>query len=148
MEFFMIQIDVTMVPTIDSVENSFECHVQFINLRYREIFAFFQDCLDQNLILNLTDYVLENDQTDQSDRTTYYSTTMENAQAFEQKFQDLTADFSMRKFWNQAGFETTTSIKEIDFNSVGYLTAPDTQVKVQVVNTDHSEIWGISFPHY
>jgi hypothetical protein len=73
---------------------------------------------------------------------------MENAQAFEQKFQDLTADFSMRKFWNQAGFETTTSIKEIDFNSVGYLTAPDTQVKVQVVNTDHSEIWGISFPHY
>jgi hypothetical protein len=54
----------------------------------------------------------------------------------------------MRKFWNQAGFETTTSIKEIDFNSVGYLTAPDTQVKVQVVNTDHSEIWGIPFPHY
>jgi len=141
----MIQIAVTMVPTIDSVENSFECHAQFVNLQYREIFAFFQDCLDQNLILNLIDYVLEDVQ---SDRTTYYSTTMENAQAFEQKFQDLSADFSMRKFWNQAGFETTTSIKEIDFNSVEYLTAPDTQDKVQVVNTDHSEIWGIPFPHY
>ena len=134
-----------MVPTIDSVENSFECHAQFVNLQYREIFAFFQDCLDQNLILNLIDYVLEDVQ---SDRTTYYSTTMENAQAFEQKFQDLAADFSMRKFWNQAGFETTTSIKEIDFNSVEYLTAPDTQDKVQVVNTDHSEIWGIPFPYY
>jgi hypothetical protein len=145
MEFFVIQIDVTMVPTIDSVENSLECHARFIDLQYREIFAFFQDCLDQNLILNLTDYVLEDEQ---SDITTYYSTTMENAQAFEQKFQDLAADFSMRKFWNQSGFETTTSIKEIDFNLVEDPTAPDAQVKVQVVDANHSEIWGIPFPYY
>jgi hypothetical protein len=141
----MIQIDVTMVPTIDSVENSLECHAQFIDLQYREIAAFFQDCLDQNLILNLTDNAMA---ADQSDITTYYSTTMENAQTFEQKFQDLSADFSMRKFWNQSGFETTISIKEIDFDLVEDTTGADAHVKVQVVNTDHSEIWGLPFPHY
>jgi hypothetical protein len=144
MEFFMIQIDVTMVPTIDSVENSLECHSDFINLHYHEIFAFFQSCIDQNLVLNLTDNV----QDGYSDITSYYAISMENAQAFEQKFQDLSSEFSMRKFWNQSGFETTISMKEIDFNYVEDPTGPEALAKNQIVNEDASEIWGIKFPHY
>jgi hypothetical protein len=82
------------------------------------------------------------------DITSYYAISMENAQAFEQKFQDLSAEFSMRKFWNQSGFETTISMKEIDFNYVEDPTHPEALAKNQIVNTDASEIWGIKFPHY
>jgi hypothetical protein len=141
----MIQIEVSMVPTTAQGENSLDYHAQFVNVHYREIAGFFQSCIDQNLILNLTD----NSQVDgQPDITTYYSTTIENAQAFEQKFQDVTAEFSMRKFWNESGFETTITMKEIDFDSVEDPADPNAQVKVQVVNEDHSEIWNIPFPYY
>lgn len=133
-----------MVSTTAQGENSLDYHAQFVNVHYREIAAFFQGCIDQNLILNLSD---NSQEAGQPDITTYYSTTIENAQAFEQKFQDLTAEFSMRKFWNQSGFETTMTMKEIDFDSVENPTDPDARIKVPVINDDHTEIWSIPFPY-
>ena len=138
----MIAIDVTMIPTNDQVENSPESMGEFVNLQYREIVAFFQDCIDESLILNLIDNVVG----DRESVTTYYSTSIENAQLFEQKFQDLSAEFSIRKFWNQHGFDTTISMKEIDFNYVEDLTVPYALVKTPLIDKENSEIWGVPFP--
>jgi len=140
----MIQIDVTMTATNDLAEHTLEYQAPFVNLSHLEISAFFKSCLEQNLILNLID----NYQTYESDQTTYYATTMENALVFEQKFQDLSADFSMRKFWNQHGFDTVFSMQEVDFDLVGDPTDPDAIKKTVLLNEEASEIWGIQFPYY
>jgi hypothetical protein len=139
----MIAIDVTMSTTNDQIDNSLEYHADFINPNLDKIFAFFRSCVDQELVLNFIDNVQEAN----TDITTYYSISMENAQAFEQKFQDLSAEFSIRKLWNQAGLETSFSMKEIDFNYVEDPTHPEAFKKTVLVDEETSQIWGIQFPY-
>jgi hypothetical protein len=54
----------------------------------------------------------------ETDITEYFSMTEQNAQLFESKFQDLSANFSMRKLWNEVGFDTTITLSETDFESI------------------------------
>lgn len=141
----MIQIDVTMTATNEQIDNSLEYQADFINSNYNEVFAFFRRCVDQGLVLNFIDNVQDADAN--TDVTTYYSISMENAQAFEQKFQDLSAEFSLRKMWSEAGFETSISMKEIDFNYVEDPTHPEAFKKTVLVDEENSTIWGIQFPY-
>ena len=78
----MIAIDVTMIPTNDQIDNSLEYQADFINLNFDKVFAFFQNCVNQGLVLNFIDNVQEAN----TDITTYYSISMESAQEFESKF--------------------------------------------------------------
>jgi hypothetical protein len=139
----MIAIEVTMIPTNDQIDNSLEYQADFVNSNCDEIFAFFRSCVDQGLVLNFIDNVQESN----TDITTYYSISMENAQAFERKFQDLSAEFSIRKLWNQAGLETSFSMKEIDFNYVEDPTHPEAFKKTVLVDEENSTIWGVLFPY-
>ena len=139
----MIQIDVSMTPTNDQINNSLEYHANFINSNVDKIFAFFRNCVDQDLILNFIDNV----QNANTDITTYYSISMENAQEFERRFQDLSSEFSLRQMWNSAELDTTISMKEIDFNYVEDPTHPETLKKTVLVDEESSTIWGISFPY-
>lgn len=139
----MIQIDVTMTAKNEQIENSLVYQADFVNSNFNKVFAFFQDCVDQGFVLNFVDNV----QDENTDVTTYYSISMENAQAFEQKFQDLSSEFSIRKMWNSAGLETTVSMKEIDFNNVEDPTHPEAFKKTVLVDAENSTIWGIQFPY-
>jgi superfamily II helicase len=141
----MIAIDVTMTATNEQMDNSLDYHASFINSNYSKVFAFFRRCVDRGLVLNFIDNVQDADAN--TDVTTYYSITMENAQVFEQKFQDLSSEFSLRKMWNEAGFETSISMKEIDFNYVEDPTHPEAFKKTVLVDEENSTIWGIQFPY-
>jgi hypothetical protein len=127
---FMIAIDVTMFPVGTDANVGQDYTMPFVNKEYKAIFAFFQDCVDQSLILN----VIEHEEFFNSTVTTYFSPNMEKAQLFEQKFQDLTAEFSMRKFWNQSELDTTTAFREVDFDLVWNT--------FELVNQEFLEIWG------
>ena len=139
----MIQIDVTMTATNEQIENSLVYQADFVNSNFNKVFAFFQDCVDQGFVLNFIDNV----QDQNIDVTTYYSISMENAQAFEQRFQDLSSEFSIRKMWNSAGLETTFSMKEIDFNYVEDPTHAEAFKKTALIDAENSTIWGTRFPY-
>ena len=133
----MIQVEVTMIPVDANAQLSLDYQAPFLNQNCDKISDFFQSCVDQSLILNL--HVMHNLQDELKHITLYFSTNMENAQEFARKFQDLTVDFSMKKFWNQAGFDTSFSFEEINFDSI--------QVEAtELVNRELSEIWGVVFP--
>jgi hypothetical protein len=140
----MIQIEVSMSTTNSELDNSLEYHANFINPNLDKILAFFRNCVDQGLVLNFIDNVQE----ENTDITTYYSISMESAQEFERKFQDLSAEFSMRKFWREAGLEISFSMKEIDFNYVEDPTHPEAFKKTVLVDEENSIIWGIRFPYF
>jgi hypothetical protein len=133
----MIEISVTMFPLDNGADmpESYLDYAKFLNQEHQTISKFFQNCIDQNLILN----VFYSVQDVKQDTTTYYATTVEKAQAFEQMFQDVSAEFSMRKFWNQSGFETSVTMQEIDFENTHLDFG-------ELVNEKFSEIWGIEFP--
>lgn len=139
----MIAITVSMIPINDQTNNSLEYHADFVNANVDKIIAFFKNCIDQDLVLNFIDNVQEAN----TDITTYYSISMENAQEFERKFQDLSAEFSLRKLWNEAGIEVSFSMKEIDFNYVEDPTHSEALKKDVLLNEENSIIWGIKFPY-
>jgi hypothetical protein len=132
----MIQIDVTMSPTKTHLENTQDLKLNWVNENFHDVFSFFENCVDQDLVLNVFDEVEDGE----NEITIYYSVSMENAQAFEQKFQDLSADFSIRKFWNKLGFETSISMKEIEFEPTGY-----SQKLGSLVDKELKTIWALEF---
>lgn len=129
----MIAIDVTMFPIGVDASVGQEYTMPFVSKEYTAIVAFFQNCIEQSIILNLVDY----EQFYDHDVTIYFSPDMEKAQLFEQKFQDLTAEFSMKKLWNQVGLDTSIAFREIDFDTLKSVT--------ELINPDLSQmLWGIS----
>lgn len=105
-----------------------------------ELLAFLQECVDQNLILNSigwTDPTVEYNY-DEHNTIRYYSTDLPKAELFIQKLTDMSANFSLKKFWAQNKFDFTVEWSTVDF---------DTETtEFEVVNTPLGEIWGVSFP--
>lgn len=124
----MIAIDVTMAPVHETLVSTaedfspvseplaagpeFEVEIKF----YAEIYNFFKDCIDKNLILNTVN-ISRIESTSQS-ITRYYATTSENAQAFQDAFTNMDADFSMKKLWAENEFNVLLTQSEIDFELV------------------------------
>ena len=70
-----------------------------------------------------------------------YENEMQKNEEFEQKFQDLTAEFSMKKFWNEFVLDITISQREVDFDEGALANSG-----AELVNKEHSRIWGYSYP--
>jgi hypothetical protein len=132
MEFFMIAIDVAMTPKniADIIDR--DIIIQMIVPSYQHIYDFFKNCIDQNVLLNVAAVSEE----PSVNVTTYFATTIENAQAFEQVFSDMSAEFSIKKFWSQHDFDISISHHEIDFDTVD-----DT---FELIGP-RGEIWGQTF---
>ena len=129
----MIAIDVTM-STKNNEDLIVDDTVVLIEESYQNVYDFFKNCIDQNVLLNITvDVPIEESSTV---ITRYFATTKENAQTFEQAFSDMTAEFSMKKFWDYHGFNISVSHHEIDFDTVD-----DT---FELVGSQ-GQVWGIPF---
>ena len=128
----MIAIEVTMVPVGAGASTQDEYTIPLIIKEHAKIMAFFQDCVDQSLILNL----FTDEKIDTKTVTTYFSLDMEKALLFEQKFQNVTAEFSMKKFWNQSDLDTTIAFREINLDQVTNT--------LQLVNQELRTIWGLA----
>ena len=128
----MIAIEVTMVPVGAGASTQDEYTIPLIIKEHAKIMAFFQDCVDQSLILNL----FTDEKIDTKTVTTYFSLDMEKALLFEQKFQNVTAEFSMKKFWNQSDLDTTVVFREIHLDQVTNT--------LQLVNQELDTIWGVA----
>jgi hypothetical protein len=128
----MIAIDVTMFAVGAGAAIQDEYTIPLFKQEHVKIMAFFQDCIDQSLILNL----FTDEKFDTKTVTTYFSLDMEKALMFEQKFQNVTAEFSMKKFWNQSDLDTTVAFREIHLDQV-----TDT---IELVNQELCTMWGVA----
>lgn len=118
----MIAIDVTMTlrdsiptPTFEFGQPEWDRTAQ-LQVYYHEIRNFMQECIDQNLILDacIGDVSVT---TARCDKGRYFSTTPEKAQQFVDKFCDMSAEFSMKKMWDQYGYDIVIEQSEIDFDT-------------------------------
>ena len=132
--YFMIAIDVIMTTTNKTSFNVLQDALPVVAQSRENIYNFFKNCIDQNLVLNAT-YDIVNEALTEN-KTRYFSTTVENAQAFQNAFTDMSADFSMKKMWDEHGFDISVEQHEIDFDTVGD--------SVELIGSQ-GEIWGQKF---
>ncbi len=105
-----------------------------------EILAFLQECINQNLILNVIGWTESSTEYDYDTHGTmrYYSIDLQKAKIFIQKLEDMSAKFSLKKFWAQNKFDFTVEWSTVDFDTES--------TTFEVVNTQRAEIWGFAFP--
>lgn len=142
----MIAIDVTMAPAdeiiVSPVENFLPLdepraqtsEVEVVKEFYTQISNFFKNCIDKNFILNTVNINTFGSQSQTITR--YYATTSENAQAFQDAFTDMDAEFSMKKLWSQHGFTVSLQQSEIDFDLV--------EDNFDLVGHD-GEVWNVKY---
>ena len=128
-----------MTPTVDNNHVSIADWIACINSDHLKIFNFFQDCIDQGLILNKFTIVADGI----NDITTYYAVDIDNAKLFQTRFETQNLDFStqsmsMKQFWNKFKFDIDIDINKIEFDTVSNL--------LDLVNTTTGEIWNTKFP--
>ena len=108
----MYEITVVMTAQPEAAESHIASKgMDHVRTQFDEVCNWWNGCIEENLILNLCVMNVE----DWPDISIYYSISAEAAQAFADRFQDLEADFSMRKFWNLIHFDTEISINQCDF---------------------------------
>jgi hypothetical protein len=112
---------------------NFDVVESIVQKSHSKISAFFKECIEQNLLINLANDV--NDGV--TGTTTYFATTLENAQVFEKKFQDLSTEFSMKNFWNSHGYDINISTQEIDFDQVDQYFFD----LFEILNEDSDKLW-------
>ena len=130
----MITIDVTMTKKDKTPFNSLVDALPLVSQSHKNIFDFFQNCIDQNLVLNASRIIFKDIQID--DTTRYYATTIENAQTFQNAFADMSAEFSMKKMWDEIGFDISFEQHEVDFD--------DELGVMDLINSD-GRIWDTEF---
>jgi hypothetical protein len=112
---------------------------EFICAEYPAMFDFFQECIDQNLIVNKFSLTVDGVR----DLYRYYSPDQTQAEIFQEKFKNMPLNFSkekfsMKEFWNRYEFEIDISLKEIDFDNEKEL--------FDLINKDTGEMWATTFP--
>ena len=135
--YFMIAIDVTMTynwnsPSwrkISDFESGEDYIYSIIRESYHKIYNFFQTCVEQNLVINATMCISDLE-------TRYFATTIEDAQAFQSAFTDMSADFSMKKMWTENGFDISIEQHEVNFD--------DEFDVIELINPI-GQIWGTDF---
>jgi hypothetical protein len=135
----VIAIEVAMRPMVGYDHTTIAKWIAHINVEYQIIFDFFQQCIEQNLILNKIN--MEADGV--NDTTTYYAIDLENAKLFQERFEHQLLFFSsekisLKQFWNKFEFNIDIKLKEIDFDTVLDL--------LDLVNKNTGEIWNTKFP--
>jgi hypothetical protein len=108
----MYEITVVMTPKTETAESHIASRGKdHVRAHFDEVINWWNGCIEENLILNLC--VMSVDEW--PDISIYYSISAEAAQTFADRFQNLEADFSMRKLWNLVHFDTEISINTCDF---------------------------------
>jgi hypothetical protein len=130
----MIAIDVTMSKKDKTPFNSLVDASPLISQSHKNIFDFFQNCIDQNLVLNASCNISQDTQI--NDITRYFATTIENAQTFQNAFADMSAEFSMKKMWDEVGFDISFEQHEVDF---------DKELGVMDLISSDGRIWAAQF---
>ena len=135
----MTTVEIGMTATVNNNHNSIANWLCCMNSDYQFIFDFFQNCIDQNLIINKINIDVDGI----SDTTIYYSSGIKNAKLFQEQFENQQLNFSikpmsMKQFWNQFQFDIDIFQRSIDFNTVSNL--------FELVNKDTGEIWNTKFP--
>jgi hypothetical protein len=130
----MIAIDVILSKKDKTPFDVLEDGLPVVAQSRENIYNFFENCINQNLVLNAT-YDTSND-THIENITRYYATTVENAQAFQNAFTDMSADFSMKKMWDEHGFDISVEQHEVDF---------DNEYDVNDLITADGNIWSTEF---
>ena len=129
----MIAIDVTMV-TKNNEDFFVKDTIPIVSQSRDEVYDFFKNCIDKNLVINA---VADIDVDDLSkNKTRYFSTTIENAQAFQNAFTDMAVDFSMKKMWDENGFDISIEQHEVDF---------DNESDLCELISPNGDIWATSF---
>ena len=129
----MIAIDVTMV-TKNNEDFFVKDTIPIVSQSRDEVYDFFKNCIDKNLVIKA---VADIDVDDLSkNKTRYFSTTIENAQAFQNAFTDMAVDFSMRKMWDENGFDISIEQHEVDF---------DNESDLCELISPNGDIWATSF---
>jgi hypothetical protein len=130
----MIAIDVTMSKKDKTPFDSLVDAKPLISQSHKNIFDFFQNCIDQNLVLNASCNISQDTQI--NDITRYFATTIENAQTFQNAFADMSAEFSMKKMWDEVGFDISFEQHEVDF---------DKELGVMDLISSDGRIWATQF---
>jgi hypothetical protein len=130
----MIAIDVTMSKKDKTPFDSLVDAKPLVSQSHKNIFDFFQNCIDQNLVLNASCNISQDTQI--NDITRYFATTIENAQTFQNAFADMSAEFSMKKMWDEVGFDISFEQHEVDF---------DKELGVMDLISSDGRIWATQF---
>jgi hypothetical protein len=108
-----------------------------VNDNYEPLSAFFQQCIDQQLVLN-TCQLRTNPEDMFHTITTYFAVDHEKADKFITMFSDMSVEFSIMKFWSELSHRLSITKTEIDFNSVEDL--------LPLVDQEQRIMWGHQFP--
>ena len=90
------------------------------NQHYADIIAFYQKCVDDNIILNLVK--LDDQESPTLDTTIYYATTMEKALEAQRRCQDTSQPFCLETMKLDNGYRSEWQFEEVDFDTVDGLT--------------------------
>lgn len=133
----MIAITVQMDTEFEFTEG----HVIVRNVRcndnYEPLSAFFQQCVDQQLVLN-TCKLHTNPEDMYHCTTTYFAVNHTQADKFITAFSDMSAEFSIMKFWSELSHQLTVTKTEIDFTQETDL--------LPLVDPEQQILWGQQFP--
>lgn len=135
----MIAVNVYCVPTKNCDYPAVLKWTEFIGIEYPVMFDFFQDCIDQNLILNKFTLIVDGVR----DNWRYYATDVANAEVFREKFENMPLNFSkekfsMQQFWNRHEFDIKIDLTQVDLDHEKNL--------AELTNKDTGEIWATTFP--
>jgi len=135
----MIAIDTFMQPMPGFEDEAEENFIEFCSTTHPDIFEFFLDCVDQNLILNKFTLIVDGVR----DNWRYYATDVAKAEVFQQKFQSMPLNFSkekfsMQQFWNRHEFDISIDLSLVDLATEKHV--------VPLVSNDPKEMWSMTFP--
>lgn len=133
----MIAITVQMDTEFEFTEGHVIVRNVRVNDNYEPLSAFFQQCVDQQLVLN-TCQLHTNPEDMYHTITTYFAVDHTQADKFITAFSDMSAEFSIMKFWSELSHKLTISKAQIDFTSVDDL--------LPLVDLEQKIIWGQQFP--
>jgi hypothetical protein len=139
MDISLIAVEIYCKPTKKCDFVVVQSWTEFINAEYPVMFDFFQECIDQNLIVNKLALNVDG----VTDLWKYYSSNQAQAEIFLEKFKNMPLNFSkekfsMKEFWNRYEFEIDISLSEVNFNIEKEL--------FDLINTDTGEMWSTTFP--
>jgi hypothetical protein len=133
----MIAITVQMDTEFEFTEEHVIVRNTKCNNNYESLSAFFQQCVDQQLVLNTCK--LDTDPKDVFHLiTTYFAVDHDRADKFITAFSDMSAEFSIMKFWSELSHQLTVTKTEIDFTLEDDL--------LPLVDPEQQLIWGQQFP--
>ena len=133
----MIAINQVVKPMVGHEEEALENFLIFYQSPQPEAFEFLKDIIDQNLILN-TYYWHPYDEQGAHHLNRHYAVNMENAIIFQEKLLSESADFSVKKFWNQKKFDYSVELTEVNFD--------EELPQYYVVDHESGGVWGDVWP--